>query len=189
LALQWNRVDIAKAEIFNGEELFTINQLNKLLELALIENKPDFVELLLTNGANLSTFLTYGRLYYLYNSHTILNDSKRAPLFEIYKMKYKSDNNDKIFITFKKLRHLLKRFTNEEMKFEFLPKDPDLIYQKDDPQADRKRKEEEFEEDQEQNIESQIKSYLEETYNKENTVKNKRCKLYFFCLLNSSSLY
>lgn len=71
MALQWDRIDIAKTDIFNGEEYLSPNQLCKLFEMALVENKPDFVELILQNGVNLDSFLTYGRLYYLYNSKTV----------------------------------------------------------------------------------------------------------------------
>jgi hypothetical protein len=38
---------LAKSDIFTGEEKFEPNQLDNLMELALIENKPNFVELLL----------------------------------------------------------------------------------------------------------------------------------------------
>lgn len=120
-----NRIDIAKADIFNGEESFTPDQLSKILELALIENRPEFVELLLQNGADLSCFLTYDRLYYLYNSYRVLPDSKRAPLFEFYKLKYNC-TSDRIFVTFKRLKHLLRSVVEksfDSMKFKFLPKD------------------------------------------------------------------
>jgi hypothetical protein len=73
LSLQWNRNDIAKADIFNGEEEFKSNELNNLMEMALLQNKPEFVELLLENGLNLKSFLTLKRLYFLYNSFKVLN--------------------------------------------------------------------------------------------------------------------
>jgi hypothetical protein len=66
--LQWNRDDIAKTDIFTGEEDFKPYQLSNLMELALIQNKPRFVELILENGLNLKSFLTTRRLIYLYNS-------------------------------------------------------------------------------------------------------------------------
>jgi hypothetical protein len=71
LAIQWNSVDIAKSDIFTGEEEFKPNQLNNLMEIALVENKPKFVKLLLENGLNLKTFLTYRRLIFLYNSQKV----------------------------------------------------------------------------------------------------------------------
>lgn len=68
LALQWNRVDIAKTDIFTGEEEFTDKQKTHLLEMALTYNMPDFVELMLESGVDLKSFLTKRRLYFLYNS-------------------------------------------------------------------------------------------------------------------------
>ncbi len=127
--MQLNRIGFAR-EIFNGEEDFTPSQLEKILEIALIENKPEFVELLLQNGADLKSFLTYGRLYYLYNSVKIQHDSKRAPLFEICKMKYNLED-DKIFITFKDIRHVVKHFTFEDLKLDFMPKDLELFKEDD----------------------------------------------------------
>ena len=70
--MKWNRIDLAKSDIFTGEETFKPEQLLNLMEMALIENKPEFVELLLENGVNLKTFLKTRRLYYLYNSHNVL---------------------------------------------------------------------------------------------------------------------
>ena len=71
LALQWNRADIAKNYIFTGEEEFQPYQLANLMEMALIQNKSQFVELLLENGLNLKSFLTSRRLYFLYNCHKV----------------------------------------------------------------------------------------------------------------------
>ncbi len=59
---------MAKSDIFTGEEKFETNQLENLMELALLENKPNFVELLLENGVNINSFLTKRRLMFLYNS-------------------------------------------------------------------------------------------------------------------------
>lgn len=57
--------------MFNGEEYLNRHQHNKLLEIAIVENKPAFVELFIENGMNLDSFLSYGRLYYLYNSKKV----------------------------------------------------------------------------------------------------------------------
>lgn len=67
LALKWNREDIAKSDIFTGEEYFAPNELQTLMQLALIYNRPNFVELLLDNGLDLKSFLTVSRLQFLYN--------------------------------------------------------------------------------------------------------------------------
>jgi hypothetical protein len=71
LAITWNRYDIAKNDIFTGEENFHPKDLEDLMELALVENKPNFVELLLENGLNVKQFLTQRRLMFLYNSKKV----------------------------------------------------------------------------------------------------------------------
>lgn len=48
-----------------------MSELNTLMEMALLQNKPKFVELLLENGANLRSFLTIKRLLFLYNSQQV----------------------------------------------------------------------------------------------------------------------
>lgn len=73
LALKWNRIDLAKTEIFTGDEEFKPEQLFNLMQIALIENKPQFVELLLENGVDLNSYLKTRNLYYLYNSHYVIN--------------------------------------------------------------------------------------------------------------------
>jgi hypothetical protein len=60
--------DIAKSDIFTGEEKFQPNQLENLMEIALIKNKPKFVKLILEHGLNLKKFLTYRRIIFLYNA-------------------------------------------------------------------------------------------------------------------------
>ncbi len=71
LAIDWNRKDIAKNETLSGDERFNHDELGKLLEIALVDNKPEFVKLIIENRVNLDSFLTYGRLYYLYNSKKV----------------------------------------------------------------------------------------------------------------------
>lgn len=71
LALRWNRCDIAKNFIFNGEEEFKPYELANLMELALLLDRVDFVELLLENGANIKSLLSVRRLYFFYNSETV----------------------------------------------------------------------------------------------------------------------
>ncbi|XP_013913599.1 PREDICTED: transient receptor potential cation channel subfamily M member 5 isoform X1 [Thamnophis sirtalis] len=66
LAVAWNRVDIAKSEIFNGDVEWTSCDLEEVLMDALVNDKPEFVKLFIDNGANIYDFLTYGRLQSLY---------------------------------------------------------------------------------------------------------------------------
>lgn len=61
--------------IFTGEEEFKFIELAYLLELALVENKPKFVEYILENGLNLKSFVTINRLKFLYNSQKVNHKS------------------------------------------------------------------------------------------------------------------
>ncbi|KAL4613437.1 transient receptor potential cation channel subfamily M member 5 [Arapaima gigas] len=77
LAVAWNRVDIAKSEIFNGDVEWRACDLEEVMMDALVNDKPDFVKLFVDNGVNLGEFLTYGRLQELYCSipeKCLLND-------------------------------------------------------------------------------------------------------------------
>jgi hypothetical protein len=125
--LQWNRTDIAKNYIFTGEEEFKPYQLHNLMEMALIQNKSEFVELLLENGLNLKSFLITRRLCFLYNCQKIEKDIKRAPLFQGFKKRYKnqySEHSKKAkIITFDSLIKLLKDYLFEDFEPNFLPKD------------------------------------------------------------------
>ncbi|XP_068611806.1 transient receptor potential cation channel subfamily M member 5 [Brachionichthys hirsutus] len=66
LAVAWNRVDIAKSDIFNGDVEWKACDLEEVMMDALTNDKPDFVRLFVDNGVNLGEFLTYGRLQELY---------------------------------------------------------------------------------------------------------------------------
>ncbi|XP_041054309.1 transient receptor potential cation channel subfamily M member 5 [Carcharodon carcharias] len=68
LAVAWNRVDIAKSEIFNGDVEWTSHDLEEVMMDALVNDKPEFVRLFIDNGMNMYDFLTYGRLQELYCS-------------------------------------------------------------------------------------------------------------------------
>ncbi|CAB1338910.1 unnamed protein product [Coregonus sp. 'balchen'] len=68
LAVAWNRVDIAKSHIFNGDVEWTAGDLEEVMMDALVNDKPDFVRLFVDNGVCLGKFLTYGRLQELYCS-------------------------------------------------------------------------------------------------------------------------
>ncbi|XP_067830631.1 transient receptor potential cation channel subfamily M member 4-like isoform X2 [Heptranchias perlo] len=68
LAVAWNRVDIAKSELFNGEILWKSSDLEDPLTAALVNNKPEFVKLFIDNGTNIVEYLSYQRLEELYSS-------------------------------------------------------------------------------------------------------------------------
>ncbi|NXX45332.1 TRPM5 protein, partial [Tricholaema leucomelas] len=68
LAVAWNRVDIAKSEIFSGDVEWKSCDLEEVMMDALVNDKPEFVKLFVDNGANIAEFLTYSRLQTLYCS-------------------------------------------------------------------------------------------------------------------------
>ncbi|XP_061081605.1 transient receptor potential cation channel subfamily M member 2-like [Conger conger] len=68
LAVAWNRLDIAKSEIFTEESQWKSSDLHQAMRSALVGHKPDFVKLLLENGVCLKEFLTEDTLVHLYNN-------------------------------------------------------------------------------------------------------------------------
>ncbi|XP_051968438.1 transient receptor potential cation channel subfamily M member 4-like isoform X1 [Xyrauchen texanus] len=68
LAVTWNRVDIAKSELFNGNIQWKYEDLEDCMTDALENNKPQFIRLFIENGLNILDYLTYGRLEKLYKS-------------------------------------------------------------------------------------------------------------------------
>ncbi|KAM9254380.1 transient receptor potential cation channel subfamily M member 2 isoform 1-T1 [Dugong dugon] len=68
LAVAWNRVDIARSEIFTDEQQWKPSDLHPMMTAALISNKPDFVKLFLENGVQLKEFVTWDTLLYLYEN-------------------------------------------------------------------------------------------------------------------------
>ncbi|XP_005094347.1 transient receptor potential cation channel subfamily M member 3 [Aplysia californica] len=68
LAMTWNRADIAQEEILREDVIWKDGSLEEVLTLALVENKVEFVKLLLQNGIIMREYLTIARLEHLYNS-------------------------------------------------------------------------------------------------------------------------
>jgi len=68
LALTWNRVDIARSEIFVYGQEWQPGALDEAMMLALEHDRLDFVKLLLENGVSMRKFLTIPRLEELYNT-------------------------------------------------------------------------------------------------------------------------
>ncbi|KAJ1121117.1 hypothetical protein NDU88_009245 [Pleurodeles waltl] len=68
LAVAWNRLDIAKSDIFNSERNWKPEDLYPVLTVALIENKPNFVQLFLDQGVSLRDYVTWKNLTFLYNN-------------------------------------------------------------------------------------------------------------------------
>ncbi|KAL7870048.1 hypothetical protein AOLI_G00140360 [Acnodon oligacanthus] len=68
LALTWNRVDIARSELFTGDIQWKSEDLEGFMTDALVNDKPQFVRLFTENGLNILDYLTLGRLEELYRS-------------------------------------------------------------------------------------------------------------------------
>ncbi|XP_078514886.1 transient receptor potential cation channel subfamily M member 2-like isoform X2 [Lissotriton helveticus] len=68
LALLWNRLDIAKRDIFNSEWSWRAEDLYPVLTIALMEDKPNFVQLFLDQGVSLQKYVTRETLTHLYNT-------------------------------------------------------------------------------------------------------------------------
>uniref|UniRef100_A0A670JDG5 Transient receptor potential cation channel subfamily M member 2 n=1 Tax=Podarcis muralis TaxID=64176 RepID=A0A670JDG5_PODMU len=68
LAVAWNRVDIARSEIFTDDHEWKPSDLHPMMAAALIANKPDFVKLFLEQGVRLKEFVTWDTLIYLYEN-------------------------------------------------------------------------------------------------------------------------
>ncbi|XP_063423231.1 transient receptor potential cation channel subfamily M member-like 2 isoform X2 [Mytilus trossulus] len=67
LALAWNRIDIAKSEIFVDDRTWEPGSLDDILQSAIMLNRKDFIELFLDHSVSLKDFLTVNRLRQLYN--------------------------------------------------------------------------------------------------------------------------
>ncbi|XP_060573986.1 transient receptor potential cation channel subfamily M member 3-like [Ruditapes philippinarum] len=68
LALTWDRVDIARSHIFVYGQEWPEGSLEQAMMDALINDRVDFVKLLLENGVHMQSFLTIPRLEELYNT-------------------------------------------------------------------------------------------------------------------------
>ncbi|XP_039724439.1 transient receptor potential cation channel subfamily M member 4 isoform X1 [Pteropus medius] len=68
LAVAWNRVDIAQSELFRGDIQWRSVHLEASLMDALLNDRPEFVRLLISHGLSLGHFLTPMRLAQLYSA-------------------------------------------------------------------------------------------------------------------------
>ena len=72
LCLEWNRYDMAQTHLFSDEKLTldratSTSNIDQLMHTALLENRAEFIEIFLENDFDLKPFLTYRRLFTLYN--------------------------------------------------------------------------------------------------------------------------
>ncbi|XP_053568855.1 transient receptor potential cation channel subfamily M member 2 [Bombina bombina] len=84
LAVAWNRVDIARSDIFTDDHQWKPSDLHPVMTAALIGNKPDFVKLFLEHGVRLEEYATQETLINLYNNTdpSCLFHGKLAKLIE-----------------------------------------------------------------------------------------------------------
>ncbi|KAL3316004.1 Transient receptor putative cation channel subfamily M member 3 [Cichlidogyrus casuarinus] len=66
LTMAWNRPDIARSKVFTGSVKFHADMLNNAMADALLNDRLDFVKLLLEKGLSIQQFLTTMRLEELY---------------------------------------------------------------------------------------------------------------------------
>ncbi|XP_061181480.1 transient receptor potential cation channel subfamily M member 2-like [Saccostrea echinata] len=108
LALAWNRIDIAKSEIFTEDKIWPPGSLHEILFSAIKQDRVDFVDLLLDNGISFKDFVTQERLLKLYNTtpdHSLLREL-------LYRVKRKHHNNGNTAITLKDIKRLIKMLTD-----------------------------------------------------------------------------
>ncbi|CAH3032487.1 unnamed protein product, partial [Porites lobata] len=83
LALTWNRADIARTEIFTKDQKWKMETLEDKMEDALINNRVEFVDLLLEKGVSMKKFLTTDRLNNLFEAVTRQGLPSRVVLEEL----------------------------------------------------------------------------------------------------------
>ncbi|XP_052334553.1 transient receptor potential cation channel subfamily M member 3 isoform X1 [Oncorhynchus keta] len=94
LALAWNRVDIARSQIFIYGQQWPVGSLEQSMLDALVLDRVDFVKLLIENGVSMHRFLTLSRLEELYNTrhgpsntlHHLVRDVKKGNLPPDYRI-------------------------------------------------------------------------------------------------------
>uniref|UniRef100_A0A8C0C9B0 Transient receptor potential cation channel subfamily M member 8 n=1 Tax=Balaenoptera musculus TaxID=9771 RepID=A0A8C0C9B0_BALMU len=69
LLLEWNQLDLASDEIFTNDRRWESADLQEVMFMALIKDRPNFVRLFLENGLNLQKFLTNDVLTELFSNH------------------------------------------------------------------------------------------------------------------------
>ncbi|CAF0916482.1 unnamed protein product [Rotaria sordida] len=68
LTLSWNRPDIAQTCLLTKRLELTQAQLDVCMFEALVDNRVEYIKLLIENGVSVKTFLTFNRLQALYNA-------------------------------------------------------------------------------------------------------------------------
>ncbi|XP_073414310.1 transient receptor potential cation channel subfamily M member 2 [Dendrobates tinctorius] len=115
LAVAWNRVDIAKSEIFTDDHQWKPSDLHPVMTAALIDNKPDFVKLFLEHGVCLEEYATQETIINLYNNTdpSCLFHSKLARIIEDerFRLEFRKSSKLRLHHVSQVLRELLGDFT------------------------------------------------------------------------------
>ncbi|XP_069589865.1 transient receptor potential cation channel subfamily M member 2 [Ranitomeya imitator] len=115
LAVAWNRVDIAKSEIFTDDHQWKPSDLHPVMTAALIHNKPDFVKLFLEHGVRLEEYATQETMINLYNNTdpSCLFHSKLAKIIEDerFRLQFRKSSKLRLHHVSQVLRELLGDFT------------------------------------------------------------------------------
>ncbi|XP_075140952.1 transient receptor potential cation channel subfamily M member 2 [Leptodactylus fuscus] len=115
LAVAWNRVDIARSEIFTDDHQWKPSDLHPVMTAALIGNKPAFVKLFLEHGVRLEEYATQETIINLYNNTdpSCLFHSKLAKAIEDEKFRLEFQKSSKLRLhhVSQVLRELLGDFT------------------------------------------------------------------------------
>ncbi|CAH2306513.1 transient receptor potential cation channel subfamily M member 2 isoform X1, partial [Pelobates cultripes] len=100
LAVAWNRVDIARSEIFTDDHQWKPSDLHPVMTAALIGNKPDFVKLFLEQGVRLEEYATQDTLINLYNNldPSCLFHSKLAKVIEDERFRLQAMRSSKMHL-------------------------------------------------------------------------------------------
>ncbi|KAK4317577.1 hypothetical protein Pmani_011358 [Petrolisthes manimaculis] len=85
LALTWNRVDIARSHVFSEEVEWSQSSLEQAMMDALVNDRIEFVKLLLEQGVIMNKFLTIQRLEELYNSKSGPSNTLRYIMRDVKK--------------------------------------------------------------------------------------------------------
>ncbi|XP_060738863.1 transient receptor potential cation channel subfamily M member 3 isoform X4 [Tachysurus vachellii] len=88
LALAWNRVDIARSQIFIYGQQWPVGSLEQAMLDALVLDRVDFVKLLIENGVSMHRFLTLSRLEELYNTRHGPSNTLYHLVREVKKQEY-----------------------------------------------------------------------------------------------------
>ncbi|KAL5010117.1 hypothetical protein ScPMuIL_012422 [Solemya velum] len=111
LALAWNRIDVAKSEIFTDDKQWPTGSLDDIMLSAIQLNRVDFVDLFLDNGVSLREFLTKKRLLQLYNNipqnNLLYSELKKA------KAKFQSKDKRTKYFSLNDVGHLIQELMGD----------------------------------------------------------------------------